>query len=107
MVMDAELLKTIETMRLYGDNTRSDTREEFRREDGVEDHWLAVSVYRPCALADGTRCLVRTLKKSRRGAWLYKIVIVPDPIQLSEEMLPHADPGNFWEMAYWRHLANV
>ena len=100
-IIDADLLRTIEEQHLYGDATRVDTREQFHSEtEYYPSHWLTLSVYRPGELIEGVPCLVRTLRKSRRGSWLYKIILIPNAALLEKELFPFQAPEDFWQEAY-------
>ena len=105
-IMSTELLEEIESYRLYGDATRSDSRECFcpGSDTSQDEHWLTLSVYRPNELREGVPCLVRTLRKSRRGSWLYKIVLIPHAILLEKEPFQFEEPEDFWEEAYQQYL---
>ena len=108
LTMDAALLAELEAMPLYGDATRSSSREQYCPEAGAYPaHFLAVAVYRPLELVPGTPCLVRTVRRSQRGSYLYKIVVIPHADKLQEGEWAEVDPEHFWQEAYWKHLPVV
>lgn len=107
LIANDEFITELESMQLYGNSTRIDTREQYcRATDSQVEHVFRLSIYRPGELVAGTRCLVRTVKKSRKGTWMYKIIIIPNPVDFADKIagLEQVDPHDFWKRAYWQYI---